>query len=182
MEVTLLFFIFVFYIVIRIMLGHHKDRSYRDKIKYEKGIHLFQIKSYQEALEYFQKKILQEPDSAIAIAYRGRCHLAMGNYYHALADCTKALNMDYNIKECYLDRGKAHYALQNFEEALSELNKAIWHSANTYAEAYRYRGLIAYHKGEYQKAIYDFKKAVELRDEDANYFLIRLANRLDVLE
>jgi tetratricopeptide (TPR) repeat protein len=182
MEVVAFLFAFVFYMIVRVLLGHHKNQSYRDRQKYKKGIHLIEIKNYQEAIEYFRKIIHSNPNSAIALAYRGRCHLAMKNYYHALADCSKALNIDYNLKECYLDKGKAHYALQNYQEAFCEFNKAIWHSGDKSAEAFRYRGLMNYHLGDYKKAENDFRNAVRLQDEDANYYLARLANRLDVLE
>ncbi|TAF67733.1 MAG: tetratricopeptide repeat protein [Cytophagales bacterium] len=181
MEVLAFVFIMFFVVGVALLMGWHKDLSYQDRKKYKIGIQTLEKHDYNKAFDYFDKAIQSNPKtSAILYAFRGRCHLHFKNYYHALSDCQKALQIDYNLKECYLDRGKAFFFLHQYEEALREFEKAVWYYHEKSPEAYRFKGLTHYELGNTREAENDFKQAIRLKDEEANYYLLQIKKRQDV--
>lgn len=182
MEFLLFLFVFVFYIAARLLLGHHRNAKQIDTTKYKQGISWVEQKQYVKALHYFENILAENIHSGVAWAYRGRCHFELGNYYQALADCSKALDIDYSLRDCYLVKGKSLLALEEYQDAIWELDKAAWHFQENHAEIFRFRGLCYYKLEQYKKAQQDFNKAVLLQDEHANYFLLKMKNRLDVIE
>lgn len=176
METFSFVLIFVAYVGIRLLLGHHKDKTYKDKKKYQKGISLVSNGENQKAIEYFSEIIKNDKRSGVAWAYRGEANFNLGNLYKALADCTKAVNLDNSLRQCYLIRGKALYELGNFENALVDFNKAIWYYKSHSGEIFRLRGLCHQQLEKYEAASKDYREAIYLGDEEANYFLMKIEN------
>lgn len=178
MEAVSLSLIFVAYIGIRLLLGHHKTQAMKDRVKYSKGVDLVYANQYKEALQYFEGVLQQNPDSGLAWTFKAECHLHIGDFYTTLACADKALNIDYNLRDCYIFKGKALFELAQYEDALTEFDKAVWYFREKHPEAYFFRGLCHYELAKYEKAEYDFKKAVKLGDEDANYQLLKMQKEL----
>lgn len=176
METFSFVLIFVAYIGVRLLLGHHKDKTYKDKKKHQKGITLVSNGENQKAINYFNEVIKNDKRCGVAWAYRGEANFNLGNLYLTLADCTKAVNLDNSLRHCYLTRGKALYELGNFENALIDFNKAIWYYKSESIEAFRWRGLCYQQLENYEEASKDFREAARLGDEEANYFLLKIKN------
>ncbi|WP_026998732.1 tetratricopeptide repeat protein [Eisenibacter elegans] len=180
MEGLSVFLIFGLYIGIRLMLGHHKSPAQRDAKRLGEGVALLAQKQYEDALAYFEKALKQSPNSALAWTCKAQCHLQLQQPFYCLHACTKALDIDYTLRQNYLYKGIALMQIQEHEQALQELDKAVWHYKSTSAEALRYRGLAHYRLGNNDKAELDFKKAIQLHDEDANYYLRCMINQTDL--
>ena len=88
----------------------------------------------------------------------------------ALADFNKALDIDYNLADTYLDKGIVLMELEDYTQAWHEFDKAIWHDKNL-AEAYRLRAEAATYADKKTDVMKDYRKAAQLGDEDANFLL-----------
>jgi tetratricopeptide (TPR) repeat protein len=84
-----------------------------------------------------------------------------GNFNGAIADCTKAIELNSNNAEAYDGRGFAKNTKGDFDGAIADYDKAIERNPN-YALAYTNRGLTKELKGNHNGAIADWTEAIEL--------------------
>ena len=152
--------------------GSLDDPCHRDRRRYKEGLDLLRLRNYEGAFSYFEQALVKHPQSALALASRGRCHLQLGNPYAALADCSRALAFQHQLPEAYLTYGQALYELGEYPAALVQLDKAVWYNREDPA-ARRWRGQTHWQLGQRAKGQADWQKALELGDEDANYLLRR---------
>ncbi len=181
MEALSIFSLFGVYILARLFLGHHKTKSMKDMEKYREGVKLIFKDQYAEAHTYFSQIIKKDPQCAIAWGFRAEANYRLGNHYQSIADCSRALAIDYQLSDCYLYKGMALYDLEEYKDALTEFDQAVWHFREKHPETFRYRGLCYYALGQHEKAKNDFLKAQKLGDEEANYYLMQVRKKLDVL-
>jgi len=107
---------------------------------------------YEKAVEDYNAAIetdVEYYDNAIYFYNRGRTYYLMKKYEEAASDFAGAIRMDYPVES------------KNCEPAIILLNEVIKFNPN-YAEAYNSRGEYYKELGETEKAETDFKKAVEL--------------------
>ena len=85
----------------------------------------------------------------------------MGDWQGAIADYTKAIEINPYDADAYNNRGNARKNLGDKEGAIADYNKAI--EINPYdAAAYGNRGLLYYELVDRQRAISDMQKAAQL--------------------
>lgn len=180
METLSLVFVFVLYIWVRLLLGHHLTPTIKDRRRYAVGIKLVDDHQHEEGLKYFNRILSHRQDSGVAWAYRSICHLYKENFYQALADSNKALDIDYTLRECYLVKGKAFLALEDYEQAHTEFSKAVWHYREKNPETFRYRALAHYYLNQISEAEQDLKRAQNLGDEEANLLLLQIRKTSNV--
>ncbi len=173
MEVALLCTMFVLYLTIRYYLIDHDTPADKDRKRFEIGIAMMQERDYLAAHTYFDDAVRQNPKSALAYAYRGKCQLAQENHHSAIFDLTQALNRDNTLAECYLDRGIAYYQLDQFTEAFREFDKAVWHFRDEKPDAYRWRALARIQVRQLPQAENDLRRAVMLGDENSFHLLLQ---------
>jgi tetratricopeptide (TPR) repeat protein len=178
MEGFALLIVLIAYLVIRILLSNSEDQTAKDARTYQAGINLVKHKKYEAAFEYFNNVLKDKPKCALAYAYRGKCNLATGDLYAAIYDCTEATSYDHCIAEAYLNKGIALYKLELYKDAFLEFDKAVWHYRNN-AVAFRWRAITRIQMGMADKAEKDLKRAVELGDEDSNFYLLS-QGRVDI--
>ncbi len=159
-----------FYLVFKALFGDNDYPFEKDARTFSEGMSLLRQRQYVLALAYFNDRTAQYPRSALAWLCRARCHLALDNPYGALADSSKAANLDYNLPDVFLIRGRAFFEIKEFQEAYLQFDKAVWHARQS-AEAFRWRGLAQVRLGQREKGLLDLRKAISLGDEDANFFL-----------
>ncbi len=87
------------------------------------------------------------------------------DYIGAIADFTKAIELDPNYAMAYNNRGAAKDELKDYIGAIEDCNKAIELDPN-YAMAYNNRGLAKRPLQDYKGAIADYTQAIEI---DSNY-------------
>ncbi len=173
MEVLLIGFVFVGYIMIRLMLGHHLTQTFKDTKKFQSGIDLVNEEKYTEAIQYFDNVLTKKPESAVAWLYKAKSNYVLGNMYETIYDCDKVANYDYSLSDCYLIKGKALYALEEYQDAHDEFARAVWFFTDK-AEPYRWKGMCNLQLQKKEDAKTDFRRAIGFEDEDANYYLLKM--------
>ena len=88
------------------------------------------------------------------------------DYYGAIADYTKAIELDPNDAIAYNNRGLSKDNLKDYYGAIADYTKAIELDPNA-ANAYRNRGILKEDLGDLNGACADWKKAAELGNADA---------------
>ena len=124
----------------------------------------------QEAIKLYSEAIQIKPDFAQSYSNRGFAYLRLGNNQQAIADCTKAIELDPTfVKNAYINRGRAYSALGKKQEAIADYNKAIELNPKS-AYAYLNRGRVYSDLGNHRQAIADYSKAIELEPKYANAY------------
>ncbi|MBS1786427.1 MAG: tetratricopeptide repeat protein [Acidobacteria bacterium] len=148
--------------------------------------------------------VAQTPSAAVNLLRRGNAALAKGDWEHALADFTRAIQINSHIddtenlelagmEDCapqivvnddfnacvYSNRGIAHYRLGNLEHSIADFDRAIRISPRL-ADAYNNRGNVWQAKGNSENALLDFDRAIQLNPRHHQAFNnranLRLAN------
>ena len=88
-----------------------------------------------------------------------------GDYDTALAEFTKALQVDPKDAEVYNNRGSMYTFKGRYDLALADFTKTLELNPR-YARAYYNRALAYYYQGNYDRAIADLTKAIELNPKD----------------
>jgi tetratricopeptide (TPR) repeat protein len=91
----------------------------------------------------------------------------LSDHSGTIKDCTKAIELNPNSKEAYINRGVAKYRKRHYEDAISDYDKALELDPKD-AEAYCLRGLAKHYFGDKDGACSDWKKAVELGFNNAS--------------
>jgi len=107
---------------------------------------------------------------ALAFWARGRMHYWSNNYPAALADFSRAIELQPEDGNNYNWRGTTHYQMKDYPAALTDLNHAIElqpeDSINYYWRGFTHREL-----QDYPSALEDFSRAIEFQPEDGyNYY------------
>lgn len=99
------------------------------------------------------------------------------NYPEALADYSKAIELNPTHLDAYLKRGTLRYkVLKQYQEALTDFDKAIELNPDC-ALAYLHRGIVKCHLLKFDIALPDFDKAVELDPNDERVYYNRGKNK-----
>ena len=106
---------------------------------------------------------------------RADASFANGAFDSAIADYTKAIEMDPKSAEAIMGRGLAYANKQSYDLAIADYDKAIELKPKNVA-AFANRGAAYEKKGDTEKAVADYDKAVEL--EPTNEFVKAGADRL----
>lgn len=100
-------------------------------------------------------------ESARSYYDRGKASAAKGGFHEAIADLTKAIELDPNFADAYSNRGRARFATGDYPRAIADCTKAIELDPKL-AGAYVLRGEARRMTGDYPGAIADCTKAIEL--------------------
>ena len=132
---------------------------------YERGVSYGKKEDYQRAVEDLTKAIELDPDFILSYTERGFNRIRTGDYDGAISDYNWAIEHDdLNKARAYCDLGDAYHRKGDFDTALKHCNEAISLSSVFYYP-YKIRGCIYYDRKEYEKAIEDFTKAVDGRND-----------------
>jgi len=155
--------------------GHLEDLSDGAKA-YKKG-------DFDEATRFYTSAIssgkLSQKDLSAAYALRGMAWFKKSAYdsrdkaLHtldkAIADLTKAIELDPQLDIAYYYLGLACKTKGDDDKAIANYTKAIEIDPR-YDEAYCERGMSWYRKSDYDKAIADFTKAIEINPKNGNAY------------
>ena len=92
-----------------------------------------------------------------------------GNYQGAIADYTKAIEINPQNATAYNNRGSAKDDLGDYQGAIDDYDKAIEINPQN-ADAYNNRGVAKGNLEDYQGAIADYTKAIEIDPQHANAY------------
>lgn len=97
---------------------------------------------------------------------RGIVYIGKNDYPKAIADFTKAIELDPNDASYYIRRGKAYSEKDQHANAVADFSQAIKLKPND-ETVYNLRGLSYIGKGDREAAAEDFKKAVQINPKYA---------------
>jgi len=101
------------------------------------------------------------PGHALYYSNRGDNYLNNGNYDLAIAEYTKAIDLDPTLASLYYNRGLAYSIKEEYELAVLDYTKSIEIDPE-YADTYNNRCRTYYLLGEYEKALPDCENALNL--------------------
>jgi tetratricopeptide (TPR) repeat protein len=127
-----------------------RARAYQSKGQYPEA-----ITDYTRASE-----VAPAPQAADAYSGRGAVYHTQGDYDRAISDYSKAVEMSRSTLAVYA-RGLAYWKNGQLEQAIADLANIVPVS-NAEAESYYYRGRVYVDKGDYDRAVSDFEKALEV--------------------
>lgn len=95
--------------------------------KVQKGIQAYQAEQWDEALNYFQDALLDDPENPLLHYDLAAVQYKKKNYQEALKATAKALlTRDTDLQQrTYYNRGNIFYQLNQYEEAISAYKKAL---------------------------------------------------------
>ena len=105
-------------------------------------------------------------ESAYSFHQSGINNYKNGDYFKAVYDFTKAIEIDPNYSEAYYNRGWNKAKLKDYYGAISDYTKAIEINPN-YLSEYKNRGIDKEIIGDLKGACADWQKASQLGDQDA---------------
>lgn len=100
----------------------------------------------------------------MALSRRGEARFSKNDNDGAIADCTKAIELDPRFAQAYLGRGEARFAKGDYDGSTADYTKAIQINPQ-YASAYGYRGITKLQQGDKAEAAGDTATAGRLKVE-----------------
>uniref|UniRef100_M3ZV27 Serine/threonine-protein phosphatase n=1 Tax=Xiphophorus maculatus TaxID=8083 RepID=M3ZV27_XIPMA len=91
----------------------------------EKANKFFKEKDYENAIKYYSEALELNPSNAIYYSNRSLAYLRTECYGYALADATKALEVDKNYIKGYYRRATSNMALGKFKAALKDYETVV---------------------------------------------------------
>ncbi|KAG7217598.1 hypothetical protein INR49_021284, partial [Caranx melampygus] len=91
----------------------------------EKANKYFKEKDYENAIKYYTEALELNPSNAIYFSNRSLAYLRTECYGYALADATKALEIDKNYIKGYYRRATSNMALGKFKAALKDYETVV---------------------------------------------------------
>jgi tetratricopeptide (TPR) repeat protein len=114
---------------------------------------------------------IRSEDAAEHVA-RAKARLEKREYGKAIAECDKALELDFDSAEAYQVRAEARNGKGEHERAVDDCDQAI--SINPeFIEAYNARAIAWFEKGKYSKAIADCNQALKINSTFAGAYITR---------
>jgi tetratricopeptide (TPR) repeat protein len=111
----------------------------------------------------------QNPVSADDFAQRGISRFEKHDFEGAIADFTKAIELNgQSLEYCFYFRGMALYRLNRLVEAITDLSKAI--SLKQHPRFYNDRGNLLAQQGDLDRAMTDLNRAIEIEPRYAKAY------------
>lgn len=115
-----------------------------------------------EGIARITKLITARPNNDKLYVERGWAYSQIEKYDDALADAVKALQIDPKNGEALLLRGRSKHNKKDFDGAIADYSLLINAASDYGADVYFWRAQLYEVKGEYEKALADYKKAGEI--------------------
>jgi len=106
------------------------------------------------------------PGHALYYSDRGDDYLNSGNYDLAIAEYTRAIELDSSLAYLYYNRGLAYEQKGDYRSAILDFSQVIQMNPGE-GEAYFERGFNYALNGDYELSVNDFTQAIELNPQDA---------------
>lgn len=140
----------------------------------QQGQVLLGAEKYEEAIEYLDKALAEEPMNQAAYISKGIAQANLEALEEAKECFTRAIMIDKSNPDAYFHLGNMFFLQDKFDEALKNYNQAI---AVGYKDAdiYLHLGILYQEREDYEMAIRNYTKAIHL-DEMNPIYRIRKAS------
>jgi tetratricopeptide (TPR) repeat protein len=142
---------------------------------YDEGIKLYDLRSYEAAIQKFDKAISLDSKYASAYIERGMAYHKLGKPDQGFADLDEAIRLNPTFYYAFFNRGLAYYNSSQMNKAIPDYDEALRLNPE-YAIAYNNRGLCYYTLQNYTKAKSDFDMAIKYDPKFAMAYSNRGAN------
>ncbi|ROL43092.1 Serine/threonine-protein phosphatase 5 [Anabarilius grahami] len=105
-------------------MAEEERNSSAEKLK-EKANNYFKDKDYENAIKYYTEALELNPTNAVYYSNRSLAYLRTECYGYALADATRALELDKNYIKGYYRRATSNMALGKFKAALKDYETVV---------------------------------------------------------
>ncbi len=129
-------------------------------------INLYNSQNMSETENRCRELLNSYPNSLTVLNIYGASLMAQGNMKESLSIFTRALQLNPNFPDAYINRGNALQGLGKLEKALNDYNKAIQLNPRN-AKAYSNRGNIFKGMGRQAEAVKNYSKAIKLNPDYA---------------
>lgn len=141
-----------------------------DSYNYTRGVEAIQNNNVEEALEYLNKEINDNPDNGYAFAWIALVQIHLEKYGQALTAANMALKkIPSKDKEytsfAYSTRASVHLNLEDTIRAIKDYSQAISFTPEE-SEIYSKRAQIYYEQGKFSLAEADYHKMISLDEGD----------------
>lgn len=142
--------------------------TFRDKVA-----DLLKQDQFDEVLALLSDDVLEREKDAELYLWRGNAWYNKADYIKAIADYSKATELNPKYELAFYNRGLAYVAIKEFDRAIEDYTKGISFMPNYVDAYYTDRGNAWKAKKEYEKAIDDYNKAIEINPAFENAFYNR---------
>lgn len=128
---------------------------------------------YREAIEKWNEAILNTPlgkEKALYYFGRSKSYEKTGDIPNAIKDCSKAIELDPNDPEMYQNRGRLYLYTRSHKHAVEDFSMALNKGIKDQSAVYSYRGATYLVLRDFDNAIKDHNKVVELSPEDGKSY------------
>ncbi len=115
-----------------------------------------------EAIEDLTRALEINPKLDSAYNNRANCHAAQGNLEAAISDYDVALDLNPANIRVWINQGITFREMGNYDLAISNFDIALIISQSLQERAYGERGRVYHLRGDWNCAVADYKKALEL--------------------
>jgi tetratricopeptide (TPR) repeat protein len=140
---------------------------------YAARAHIFEkVKNYKEAIDDYSTLIELQP---IERYYQARAenYLVNNNYESAIKDFTKAIELLNDFYYLYEKRGEAFLKLKLYEDALKDFDHIVKYGKSDACDGYKGRGDVFYSQNNYDQALENYSKAINLCDYNPKFYKLR---------
>lgn len=145
----------------------------------------FDARDYLKALDYINKAIELEPDYTNGLMLRVEINRELKNYHAMISDANRIIKTDNQaislLSQIHLLRGLAFYFTDNFEKASADFNISLSLNSGN-ADAYFYKGLIAYHQSSHFQALELFDLSIQKQGDNFEYFYYRAKLKIEYFQ
>ena len=125
------------------------------------------------AIAHFSEAIKMNPNHPKAYVDRASVRDKLGNIKGAIADLTKAIEINSKDEQSYNNRDANPLLFEYYQGIMADLTKAIEETNPDNVRAYIYCGLSRICLKDYQAAIANFTKAIEIDFDNINAYSYR---------
>lgn len=147
----------------------------------DRGLSLYELDEYEEALEEFGKGLEINPQDANIWGYKGAALYRLGRYEEALEALDKSLGINPKNAKIWSFKGSTLYMLDRSEEALKTFDKALQKNPNI-LEAWFNKGTILFELGKYKQSLSAVENVLRINTKDVNALNLKssILDKLDL--
>ncbi|OGI01534.1 MAG: hypothetical protein A2Y25_03450 [Candidatus Melainabacteria bacterium GWF2_37_15] len=146
----------------------NKGRMY--EVEYNKGIEAYQDSRFDDALQFFHKATVIDPEKTAAFYNLGLVYMDMKKDKESEKNFLKAINLDNNDPDSYYNLGLLYFNTNRNDDALKQFMQILRIKPDD-LEALYLSGHLLTELKEYDEAIKLLEKAVEKDPHNSTYFM-----------
>lgn len=146
---------------------------------FEKGLFNFEIKEYEDAIDYFNLCLEISPNHLDAIQFKALSLSNLKRYKKALKLIDKTIKNNPLNDELYNTKGEILKASKQLNKAMKSFDKAIELNPND-EFSWKDKGNIYLEQNKHEKALECYDKCIEIDNHDIDYYILKAHVYIDL--